>query len=155
MNKNGFLLGEEKIKIILALLGIIILIYIITAFYLNTSNSNKITQAESSLNAVFEHIDIAKQEGSSILPIFVPTSWYLFTYSELDEKPKLCAADSDCICICAKKSFFNVFKNQEEVCAEKGVCKNSLDAIEKTDEIEIKELDLKIIYKNGKIKFER
>ena len=92
MNKRGFLLGEETIKIIIALLGIMILIYLLTAFYLNTSKSNKIKQAQSSLDAIFQHIEIAKRQGNSNFPIFVPTRWYLFTYSVLDEKPSLCSA---------------------------------------------------------------
>ena len=56
-NKKGFLLAEETLKIILALICIVFLVYFLVYLYFSNVDSKKLEQAKSSLDYLFKEIN--------------------------------------------------------------------------------------------------
>lgn len=141
-NKKGFLLGEETIKIIIAVLGIAALIYLLVSLYFNQQKSAELKQAESTLRQIVEYIELSKTEGKEqSVPIFEPQGWKLLTYGNNVEKPSSCKMN--CICICPKKRFW---QNQKTRCAKDGFCISVAEDLQPID-FEIKPMNLIIEHK--------
>jgi len=160
MNKRGFLLAEETLKIILAAIAILFLVYFLFALYFSSISAEKLRQAESILKASLEKsikitIERVRSSGTSeSISVPNPTGWYVFGFIS-DPKPNSCTG-KNCICICENvgKIVFNFWKSEEErqvqECGEKGAClvvedlKNSF-----SKEIGKNTLDLMINFNGG------
>ncbi len=122
-NKRGMLLTEEVIKIVIAVIGIALLVYLLAALYYNKTTGEKLRQAEEILNGESEgSIKTAIQNLDTINPkeilISNPTSWHVFGFAE-DKKPNSCTG-KNCICICART--LDIFDKQIKQCDKKGAC---------------------------------
>ena len=95
-NKKGFLLAEETLKIILAVISIGFLIYFLTALYFANQNSEKLEQAKASLEHLIEGINSEIEE----IEIYNPKGAYILSWPFEDEGnfPDSCNGKS-CICI--------------------------------------------------------
>jgi len=107
-DKRGFLLGEETLKIIIAVICILFLIYFLTSLYFANKKTGKLEQAQDSLEFIIENIRAENTE----IDIFNPTGWYIFAWPVLSEdneilKPDLCsnAGWDNCVCICGLPPF--------------------------------------------------
>lgn len=131
MNKHGFLLGEETLKIIVALICIVLLIYFLTSLYYSKVNENKLKEAEAtlkesqsgSIKVVIERVRNSQGNlggDSEELLIHNPSGWYLFAFTE-EETPNSCAG-KNCLCICDKLSSLNFWEEQAKKCDEDGTC---------------------------------
>jgi len=98
MNKKGFLLGEETIKLILSVIAIIFLVMFIVYLYNNFSQNKELEQAKSSLTHLITEI----AAGSAEVQIYNPKDWGVASFSSKENFPKPCltAGWSSCICIC-------------------------------------------------------
>ena len=125
-NKRGFLLAEETLKIIIAVIAIAFLIYFLVSIYFAKVNGDKLVQAASLLTESDESFKIIfnnLSEGETkTRDIIEPKGWELFGFADSELKPNSCAGEN-CLCICDGVIWdgFNSDR-QQKGCDEKGVC---------------------------------
>lgn len=97
-NKKGFLLGEEGIKLILAVIAILFLIAFIVFLYNTFSKNEDLDEAKASLEYLVAQID----SGSFQAEVFNPVSWGFVSYSSEENMPKFCSSLGweKCVCMC-------------------------------------------------------
>lgn len=98
MNKKGFLLAEETLKILVAVICLVFLIILIVAVYTAVTGAKKTKQAEENLNRINEIITSLQEGESENQDITNPKGWYLLSFLGA-EKPNSCL-NSNCLCIC-------------------------------------------------------
>ncbi len=125
MNKRGFLLGEETIKIVVAVIAIVFLIALLASIYFSVTGSQKIKEAQSivsgenGLTKEIDRINLGGEPKEQGFFIPNPSEWYIFSFTGI-KKPNLCAGDN-CVCICGKV-LVDIFDGQIKECDKKGVC---------------------------------
>ncbi|MBI5803476.1 hypothetical protein HY448_02210 [Candidatus Pacearchaeota archaeon] len=144
-NKKGFLLAEETLKIIIAVISLIFLIYFLTQLYFNTKESKELEFAKESLNHLNESIQAKLNE----VEIYNPEGWILVSWPHKTLKgnpgfreeinndiPNSCSnlGWEKCICICADTTALNL---EGSDCDKKGICTQSDFIIDKNEEIRI------------------
>jgi hypothetical protein len=107
MNKRGFLLGEETVKIILAAIAIIFLILFIVYLYNNYNQNKLLDEAKGSLNNLITQIN----SGATQINIYNPKAWFLSSWphdfataKNILPKPCLDNGWKKCLCICEFES---------------------------------------------------
>lgn len=120
--RNGFLLAEETLKMVVALIAITFLIYFLTSLYFAKINSAKQEQAnrilsdsDESLKKTIENLNDGEKRE---FLLDSPRGWFFLTFTG-NEKPNSCTREK-CACIC--NSVY--IKTQIEKCDEpnNGVC---------------------------------
>ena len=134
MNRKAFLLAEETLKIIIALIAISFLIYFLTSLYFANVNSQKKQQAEASLTRILDVIKNIRTEVENVTDI-TPVSWHLFSFVGDDKKPNACSGEN-CLCICYNVKI-NLFDRKIKECDKKGICE-IVENLEDIDEIKIR-----------------
>lgn len=130
-NKGGFLLAEETLKIILAVIAIVFLIYFLGALYFSKINSDKLKKAEALLKESDESIERKIQNLNIINPVdfqlINPNGWHLLGFTT-STRPNSCLGKS-CLCICdgiSSVSFYALTQSdverQANKCNEDGTC---------------------------------
>jgi len=151
INKRGFLLAEETIKIIIALICIVFLVYFLLSLYFSKVQNENIKYAKAtlidsddSIKAVIDRVKSGISEGGSeIKLVHNPKGWYLFSFTGNKIKPNSCAGEN-CVCICDNVYSVSLvfWKSEEErqagKCSDKGVCLIEED-LREFGEIEITE----------------
>jgi len=101
MNKKGFLLAEETLKIIIAVISIVFLVYFLTSLYFAKAGEQERKEAEAtlisspeSLKATITNLNEGETQNFSLAN---PDGWSLFGF--VDKKPNSCAGQN-CLCIC-------------------------------------------------------
>ncbi len=123
MDKKGFLLGEETLKIIIALICLGLLVYFLGALYMSNLNSQKLVQAEETLSRIS---DIVKNNQANLesVEMLNPAGWYLFSFVNV-LSPNSCAG-KNCLCICDNVNVDTLFglieSRQLQECGKNGVC---------------------------------
>lgn len=130
-NRKGFLLAEETLKMIIAVIAIGFLAYFLTALYFNSVNSQKLRQAQNSIDRISDVINNLQVEIENV--DITPPGWHLFSFVSR-EKPNSCSGEN-CLCIC--NNVFLGFGSQTEKCTEKGVCE-IVENLQGFEDIEIK-----------------
>mgnify|MGYP001577443184 CR=1 FL=1 len=99
---GGFLLGEETLKIVVAVIAIGFLVYFLVALYFSAKTSQEMEQAESTLNFLIGQT----AAGMETTEVYNPDEWWILS-------------NNGELCICADDEF--------SVCGEqnKGVCQTS------------------------------
>ncbi len=158
MDKKGFLLAEETLKIIIALIGISFLVLFLTSLYFTNIKQQKLEQANQELKNSEESIqNIIKRVGEEREKnIISPVGWFLLSFTG-KVTPDSCTGPN-CICICEGVSdnfIINYWeeweKRQAKQCTESGSCLG-VASLSSFDRIEIKnpkEKLTKIIIKKG------
>jgi len=148
MNKKGFLLAEEVMKIILAIIALGILTSLLASLYFNSVNSQKFAKAEASLERIKE---VLKNEESTreIVSDITPPGWNLLSFVG-EKKPNSCFG-KNCLCICSDIKI-NLFDRQLNECSEKGVCE-VVENLENFGEIKIKNpsISVEILESEGRV----
>jgi len=130
--KKGFLLAEQTLKIIIALIGIIILVYLFASLYFNRVKAENQEAAYKELygsNQLKDHLRAIKQGeyNSSEILIDRPKGWYIFSFTgsgkDREQRPNLCQG-KNCICICAYEwTFFGDERKEQAIeCDDSGAC---------------------------------
>jgi len=134
-NKKGFLLGEETLKIIIAVICIGILIYFLAALYLSSSDERKEDEARSFLIDSPESLEVViARVWKNPIGYFeekhmpTPKGWNLFSFFSNSVQPNVCAGEN-CLCICDEINLVSIYRfveddseRQANRCDEKGVC---------------------------------
>lgn len=135
-NKNGFLLGEETLKIIIAVIVIVFLIYFLVSIYFLNGDKKNRDDAKATLDRIQKVVANSNSTSEQVKDI-VPVGWSLFSFTE-NIKPNSCL-NKNCICICDSISFvdyFNGLQRQANECNKNGICVNILN-LQKFNEIPI------------------
>jgi hypothetical protein len=98
INKKGFLLAEETLKIVIAVICILFLVYLLVALYYSSINEKNLEFAKSSLQYLVKEINA----GNNEIEVYNPESWVIISWPDGDTIPKTCsnAGWENCICIC-------------------------------------------------------
>jgi hypothetical protein len=107
-NKKAFLLAEETLKIVLAVISIGFLVYFLSALYFTNQNSKDLELAKASLESLIE--STKNSEINEVL-IYNPEDWVLISFSKekADDLPNSCSnfAWDSCICLTDDINFFS------------------------------------------------
>lgn len=149
MNKKAFLLAEETLKIIVALIAISFLVYLLTSLYFTSVNNQKKREAEAELERILEIINNPLLEIEEV-PNPLPFGWSLFSFVGDEKKPNSCLG-KNCLCICYNIKV-NLFDRQIKKCDKDGVC-GIVENLEEFGEIKIKKgiFSIEIENRGGKI----
>lgn len=107
-NKRGFLLAEETVKIVIALICIVFLAYLLFSIYNANVEKKEMEFARASLKSIIENMNAKSPE----VEIFNPVSpsyekaFYLVSWSSINGPvPTLCEniGWNNCLCICKNK----------------------------------------------------
>ena len=155
MNKKGFLLGEETIKLILAVIAIIFLVVFVVYLYNNFSQDKGLEQAKSSL----EHLITAVTSGDSQAEIYSPKDWIIISWPQqlmgTEISFEQCTKNgwSNCLCFChsppaTQPNDFNLACRASATCQESNFIVAQQDAGYKAIRIENPPLILSIDQSN-------
>lgn len=152
-NKRGFLLGEETLKIIIAVICIGFLAYFLFLLYSNSKDSTDLEFAKESLNHLIDEIN----DGKTEIEIYNPKNWVIgvwphefkeyFVFIETGVAkgmPKSCSnlIWESCICICKND-------NPDE-CDKNGIClENDIGLDVEGKNIQISETPFKLKIEEG------
>lgn len=118
-SKRGFLLAEETLKVIIAVICIVFLAYLLVALYNSYTADKKIEQAKGDLSRI-EDILSSLGEGQKVSQDFSdPEGWHFYGFSG-QEKPNSCL-NTNCLCIC-QKSLIRQITSQASKCDKRGAC---------------------------------
>jgi hypothetical protein len=135
MNKKGFLLGEETVKIIIAVIAILFLVLFIIYLYTNYSRDPNLIYAQDSLNYLVGQISVGAQQAEIYNPA---TPWFITSFPQSaklsvtspiqDIIPKKCSSIgwTNCLCICKLATVtVNSPSSTAQLCDNYGVCLQS------------------------------
>ncbi len=149
-NKKGFLLAEETLKIVIAVICIGFLVYFLISLYFTSRTSKELEFAEASLNNLLDEV----KSGVTEVEIYNPKDWIIVVWPhEVDiGMPKTCLniGWENCICICKEPVPF--LENLLDNCDKNGVCLgNNLELNIEEDSIKINKVPFKIKIENNMI----
>ncbi len=126
MNERGFLLGEETIKIIIAVICIVGLIALVVGVYNNFSRNKEMEYAKASLDNLMNQINIQNTE----VDIYNPNNWFISSFPQKDSGgnsilPKSCSSVGWKSCLCIYKLSNALKLNVAESVEKEGVCRQS------------------------------
>ncbi len=155
-NKRGFLLAEETLKIVIAVVCIGILIYFLASLYFSKINARELLEAENLLKepgagSMKAQLSLLNEGNSSSFHLKNPAGWYLFGFVK-GTKPNTCVGQS-CLCACEKVLFNNFLiwrDRQIKECDEDGVCL-IIPTLKEFDPIEIRQQDITISRINNRV----
>ena len=126
-------------KIVLAVIGIALLVFLLFALYNANSKDQKLVEAKATSDKITDILNELKLNSSYVGKLYqiTPIGWSVFSFVQGDLKPNQCIG-KDCICICdSVYEFFGIAKDrQEKECSENGACVVVGD-LKKFDEISI------------------
>lgn len=105
MNKKGFLLGEETVKIVIALICLFFLVLLLFYIYFSHRSSKDLELAKESLNYLAEQMSMKAEE----IEIYNPRGWGLISFKKTNsflpidaQLPNQCIDKKweNCLCIC-------------------------------------------------------
>lgn len=121
MNKKAFLLAEETLKVVVAVICLIFLAYFLTSLYYSKINDEKLKFAKDILGTLNEKITLLEDGGFFEQDVVNPNGWYLIGFTN-DIKPNSCS-NQNCICICPiAYDYKGTFNRQQKKCDDKGSC---------------------------------
>ncbi len=128
MNKKGFLLGEETVKMVIAVIVLIFLAGLLAKLYYGYQENKELEQAEATLERFKQEVKSGAQEYLVLNPLSsIRTKWWMITWdSESSEyMPDICENfDWDkCACICGYNQWDGLnSKDIAKTCDETGIC---------------------------------
>jgi len=129
-DKKGFLLAEETLKIVIALIALGILFYFLASLYFAHNLNKDLELAEASLKYLVKKLN-EEVESAEIYNPKAFKKWYIVSWPYGDKIPRSCSnfGWENCICICknggAKLAGLSVGIPQEKMakdCDSAGVC---------------------------------
>ena len=123
MNKRGLLLAEETLKIVIAVIVIVFLIYFLVSLYFSNKDSEDLRFAESSAKYLTEQMNLQTKE----IQIFNPEGWIITAWKQGGEMPLSCSnlGWKNCICLCEDDYNYDlgiISNNDLEDCNQENYC---------------------------------
>jgi hypothetical protein len=154
MNRKANMLAEQTLKIVIATLSLLLLLYLLFALYSNFTQKQNFARADATLQGLDgKMIDARNNNEKQAHVLLEPNGWILTSYTS-GEKPDECS--DNCICLCEAqgtgswKRAWIWAQNQIEKCNLRGTCK---DYSENLNDFEIEiddETDVEIEFNGGK-----
>jgi len=140
------MLGEYTLKMIIAVLCIILLLYLLFSIYSSFTDKKNIQKAEATLDSLVEKMNDAKTKATT-LPLLEPNAWILMGYTG-NQKPIKCL--KNCICLCPERGTWDSVKGTDQIdkCDLSGVCRD-IEYNFNSFNIIINRQDINIEYKDG------
>ena len=125
-NKRGFLLGEETLKIVIAVICIVFLVYFLMSLYLTNKTGKNLELAKASLTHLINETD----NKNTQVEIYNPEGWSICSFPQTIKRklitspeeviPKQCSnlGWDNCLCICKTKLYSDIDKQ----CDKNGFC---------------------------------
>ena len=125
-NKKGFLLAEETLKIVIALIAISFLVYFLSSLYFNSQNEKKLEFAKASLKHLVEEMNSMGEDKPKDVEIYNPKGWSISSWPFENTFPEQCSnfEGNRCICIC-KEPWVDFNSNYLGNCNDKSICMNN------------------------------
>lgn len=129
MNKRGFFLAEETMKIMIAVICIGLLLFVLGKMYYTYTFTKDVQQAKDTLARIETEINSMKEDGQREIMIYSPEPslstvdyWILISFDDT-KKPKFCTEKGwkNCLCFC-KNIWVERLKTYESKCDETNVC---------------------------------
>lgn len=120
--KKADMMPEEALKILLATLGIVLLLYLAFSFYGIFLDKTKVEQARVVLDDISAKLAIVNGNETLSYLIVSPKDWTIYIFNKTETSPFDCK-NSFCLCLCSK--FSVVHSEQAELCDDNGLCKKS------------------------------
>ena len=144
IDKKGFLLAEETLKIILAVIAIGFLAFLLFSLYNANKTAKDLELAEESLDFLVQEINAQRAE----VEIYNPKGWIISSWP-LGQLPQSCSnlGWDNCMCICKN----NILRSSElNECNIAGACLENPQKFEIDSPIKIKDppVTLQIDYDN-------
>ena len=125
-NKKAFLLAEETLKIIIAVICISFLAYFLISLYMKSSADEKLEQAKASLEYLVKEINAGASSGQPRdVEIYNPEDWSISSWgSEEIPFPKSCdnLGWKNCLCICDEDKLTLTLDGLSKNCDKDGFC---------------------------------
>jgi hypothetical protein len=118
-NKKGFLLAEETVKIIVAVICVLFLAYILIAIYNSHTSSAQIQQAKDVLSRTDTIISALKEGETEKQDVPNPSGWHIYSFVS-EDRPNSCL-NENCLCIC-DTSLIKILTSQAKKCDKDGAC---------------------------------
>jgi len=139
-SKKGFLLAEETLKIVIALICIGFLVYFLASLYFNSKGDNGLELAKASLQNLISEADSG--QGTANVEIYNPSGWFITSWVS-GNLPNSCSMEwENCLCICNGDT--------KDKCDKEGVCLESSYTVGNPIEIK-KPLPVKLNINEGAI----
>jgi len=128
MNKKGFLLGEETLKIIIAVICIGFLVYLLFSLYYAHARNKELEQAKASLEYLIKEINAERTE----VRIYNPEGWDISSFKKPERIPNQCLSKGweSCICICQPAGTHAIKTTLNACNTALGICKESEFVVE-------------------------
>lgn len=142
-NRRGFLLTEETLKIVIAVIGLGILVYFLVAIFYSNVQSKKEMDAARSIERVSETLEFLNSTYAKNVTGVQPQGWSFFSFVLGETKPSSCLG-KDCVCVCDEVYYDGVdifgieFSKDRQIkeCNEHGSCL-VVENVEKFEPFEI------------------
>ena len=123
--KKGMLLASEVVKLVIALIGITLLVYLLYSLYYTNAHEKDLNEAKATIGRIkdiIQRLEAGKIDSEKVTDIN-PSGWSFFSFIGSEKKPNSCTGE-DCLCIC-DKVYDNILwlKNRQiKECDQSGVC---------------------------------
>ena len=98
-NKKGFMLGEYTLKIIIAVLCLLLLVYLLFSLYNNSKEERDLKLAKATLEDLGGKMEKAKEDGSiENVALLNPQAYSLGYWNQGEKGPEGCYGN--CLCLC-------------------------------------------------------
>ncbi len=161
-NKKGFLLAEETLKIVIALICISFLVYFLVSLYMSNKEDKDLELAKASLEHLISEINAEHPE----VEIYNPEGWVISSWSSDGIRPNQCSnmGWNNCLCICEDLSLLkkgtnvvkglfvknNDIESFAKKCDKKGICLEN-DFIVKDKKIKLEDPPIILQIQSGEI----
>lgn len=164
MNKNGFFLAEETLKIVVAVICISFLIFILGKMYYSYSVDEEKQQAKDTLAHIEKEINSMKEGDVREIMVYSPRysivreqiDYWIFMGFDKANRPKYCVEKrwEGCLCVCKNiwVEALNGYEEKCEICASSdstGLSKIRVDFKELPLALSVKKMDNQLIVKRG------
>lgn len=140
--KKAILL-PEGLKIIIAVLCIILLVYLAASLYNIFIKKTALEQAKETLEQIVAEINGLEEGEEDSYLLTVPKDWFIGFYNQGGDMPKQCKG-KNCLCICSgwKPGYYqavsdtmtdSLIKERIGKCDKEGVCKNLEESVKNTE----------------------
>jgi hypothetical protein len=135
-DKKGILM-EETLKIIVAVVCIVALVYLAFSLYGIFTQKKEVEQARATVTNIINKANVLKEGATAPYLVESPNKWYIVIFSRglVEKMPAQCSVKETCLCMCNKPTV--------ESCDGTATCMSSATSlVTKENEIYTREIPL-------------
>jgi hypothetical protein len=151
LNKKGFFLAEETMKILLAVICLLFLVFVLGRMYYSYATDDELQQAKDTLTAIEKEVNSIVGDDSREIIIYSPKSWFLAGFSGQD-MPDFCTEkkwSNGCLCICSS-TIKPWITNMKGNCNNEGTCISFSGKTFTVNSIDLNTLPVTVLFSQSK-----